>query len=424
MKKIAYTSIISILSLLLFTGCGNNSDDNIINISILNSKPEIVNALNDIIEDFTEENSDINIKLVKYSSSISYKDKLNSLKALNNMPTLSLIDASQIKDYRDIAADLSSEEWVNNLSLGASDISKNSNGEIIAFPFSIEGAGFLYNKKVTDAAGIDINSINTIAELEDAFIKVNAIGKDALILSYEDWSLGDHFLSTFYSVDANKFTNKDEYFKNLKANVDTLAENPTLNGLLDVLDLMKKYNMYSDDPSIPSYDKCSEIFGKGEVGFWYMGNWASPSILSNSNGNSDFGVIPVPISNNDSDYGNNEVVAGVTKYFIIDKNKSAAQQEAAKKFLNYLVSTEKGNKFLVEDCGIITAFNNIEPLNNDPLVSELTNYLINNRAIEFMTSYLPAGNSDIIGSALVKYVNNEISRADLINQISEFWKEN
>ena len=90
-----------------------------------------------------------------------------------------------------------------------------------------------------------------------------------------------------------------------------------------------------------------------------MGNWASQSILSNSNGNSDFGVIPVPISNNDSDYGNNEVVAGVTKYFIIDKNKSAAQQEAAKKFLNYLVSTERGNKFLVEDCGIITAFNNI-----------------------------------------------------------------
>lgn len=424
MKKIAYTSIVSVLSFLLFTGCGNTSDDNIVNISILNSKPEITYALNNIIENFTKENSDVNINIVKYSSSGCYKDKLDSLKEKNNMPTLSLIDASQIENYRNSASDLSSEEWVNNLSNGASEIAKNSNGEIIAFPFSIEGAGFLYNKKVIDEAGIDIENINTIDKLEEAFKKVNSIGKDALILTTEDWSLGDHFLSTFYSVDSNKFTTRNEYFKNLKENADNLYENVTLNRLLDVLDLMKKYNSYSNEPLTPSYDKCSEMFAKGDVGFWYMGNWASVNILNYSNGNTDFGIIPVPTSNNPSDYGNNEIAVGVTKYFIIDKNKSEAQQNAAKRFLNYLVSSEEGKKFLSENCNIITKFNNIEPVKNDPLINELTNYISNNNTIEFMTSYLPSNNSSIIGGTLVKYVNNEITRNDVIAQIIEFWKEN
>lgn len=187
---------------------------------------------------------------------------------------------------------------------------------------------------------------------------------------------------------------------------------------------MKKYNSYSDEPLTPSYDKCSEMFAKGDVGFWYMGNWASVNILNYSNGNTDFGIIPVPISNNPSDYGNNEIAVGVTKYFIIDKNKSEAQQNAAKRFLNYLVSSEEGKKFLSEDCNIITKFNNIEPVKNDPLINELTNYISNNNTIEFMTSYLPSNNSSIIGGTLVKYVNNEITRNDVIAQIIEFWKEN
>lgn len=424
MKKIVLACIISALSLSLFTGCRNTDNDNIVNISILNSKPEITSALNDIIDNFTEENSDVQIKVIKYSSLNSYKDKLESLKKKNNLPTLSLIDASQLENYKDNGADLSSEEWIKNISSGASEISKNSNGEVIAFPFSTEGVGFLYNKKVTDAAGIDVTSINTIAELEEAFKKVNSIGKAGLILTNVDWSLGDHFLSTFYAVDSKEFTNKSDYFKNLKENADNLYENATLNGLLDVLDLMKKYNLYSNEPSTPSYDKCIEIFARGDVGFWYMGNWASNDILNNSNGNSDFGMLPVPTSNTESDYGNNELAVGSTKYFIIDKNKPEVQQNAAKRFLNYLVSTEKGNKFLSEGCNLITEFDNIKPVDNDPLINELANYLDNDKTMDFMANYIPANNSSIIGSALVKYVNDEITRNDLIAQIIEFWKEN
>ena len=152
-----------------------------------------------------------------------------------------------------------------------------------------------------------------------------------------------------------------------------------------------------------------------------MGNWASQNIINSSSGNEDFGFIPVPISNNASDYGNNELSMGITKYFIIDKNNSIEQQEAAKQFLNYLVYNENGNKFLVEECGIIPAFNNINITQNDPLVNELIKFRDSGKTTELMNSYLPANNSQILGSALKKYLNNEISREDLIQQISDFW---
>lgn len=60
MKKISYICLVGILSLLL-TSCGTHSDDNIVNISILNSKPEISANLDNAIKEFTKENNNINL---------------------------------------------------------------------------------------------------------------------------------------------------------------------------------------------------------------------------------------------------------------------------------------------------------------------------------------------------------------------------
>ena len=211
------------------------------------------------------------------------------------------------------------------------------------------------------------------------------------------------------------------YFENLKKSPEAIKNNGILNGLIDTFDLMKKYNMYADNPMSPSYDKCAELLGKGDVGFWYMGNWASMNILANSNGNNEFGFISVPVSNDSSAYGQNEIVVDVTKYIVIDSNNSLEQQEAAKRFLNYLVYNEKGNEFIVEDCGIIPSFNNINISQTDPLVSDIIKYRNDNKTMDFMTSYLPSNNSAIVGNLLRRYLNNEITRENLLDEICNFW---
>ena len=41
--------------------------------------------------------------------------------------------------------------------------------------------------------------------------------------------------------------------------------------------------------------------------------------------------------------------------------------------------------------------------------------------MELINSYFPENNSKILGNELKKYLNNEISRENLIDTIIEFW---
>lgn len=422
MRKILSTLMICVFTISMLGGCSSiKKDDNVVNISMLSSKPELEEQLKNVINEFTKENSDINVKLVKYNQSGTYIDKLKSMDENKTTPTISLVDTSHVEQFKENSVDLSSEEWVKDISGNVSDLAKNDDGNIVAFPFSIEGVGFIYNKKVIQDAGIDLSKINTIDSLEEAFKKVEAIGKKALVITNEEWSLGDHFMSTFYAADikSTSFT-EEQYFSNL---MDTdLKNNKVLNGLINTFDIMKKYNIYASNPLAPSYDRCSELLGKGDVGFWYMGNWASQSILANNVNNSEFGFLPVPISNTSSDFGNNEIALGVTKYMIIDsKNSSEEQQEAAKKFLNYLVYSEKGNKFMSEEAHIIPCFSNIKVNSSDSFISEIIKYRDSGKNMELLNSYLPQDNSKVIGNAVKKYLNNEINREKLIDIIIDYW---
>lgn len=427
MKKILCLGIACIVSILALSGCRSKdagNDNNVVNISILNSKTEINEALENVMNDFMDDNKDINIKLVKYSNTGSYSDRLAGLYAVDNAPTLTLMDVADINSFRDNCLELSNEKWVNDVAGGISDIAKNENGEVIAFPFSTEGTGIIYNKKVVSEAGVNPENIKTIKDLEDAFKKVKASGKDALIIANEDWALANHFLATAYAADMKDLNIDGKvYFEELKKSSDSILTNVKINGLIDTFDIMKKYNVYSDQPFLPSYDTCSKLLGSGKVGFWYGGNWASSNILANSNGNNEFGFLPVPMSNNASDSMNSSIAIGITKCFVISKSASEKQIEAAKRFLNYLVYNKKGNKFLVEDCGIIPAFSNMDIPKTDPLLNEIIKYRDAEQTIELVNAYLPHDNPKELGLSMRKYLNNEITREKLMKDIKNFWKK-
>ena len=422
MKKILSICILCFLSISMLSGCSKSQDNGVVNISILCSKPEITSYLENAISEFSKENEDINIKIVKYNTSNSYYNKLIDMYEMGNAPTITMLSSAHIKDISDRFVDLSSEKWVKDIIVDMPNMTKNDDGKLVAFPFSIEGAGFIYNKNVINEAGIDINSINTIESLEEAFKKIESIGKKGLIITNEEWSLGEHFLSTAYSIDSNKYDNKEEYIESLKNGNISIKDNASINALIDTFDVMKKYNMYSEGPLIPSYNKCAEVMADGKVGFWYMGNWVSQMLLAENSIGDEFGFIPVPVSNDSSAYGNDKIVLGVTNYFAIDKeNNSKEQQEAAKRFLNWLVYNEKGNDFMIKDAGVIPAFKGMDTVEGDPLFDEIVKYRDNKKTMEFMNSYLPGNASEVVGKGLKSYLNNEINREQLLEIIQNFW---
>ena len=419
-----FTKMLSIALLgASLVGCGQTmSEENVVNISLLNSKPELQMALDKAIDEFEAANPDIRIKLIKYNQSQAYQEKLISMQKYGNTPTMILMDPAHTNYIKEDIISLNEEAWIEHVSMNLSEVAKNDQGELIAFPFAFEGIGFIYNEKVLSEAGVDPTQINSLSALEEAFKKIEAIGKGALIIANEDWSLANHFLTIAYSVQGNAGEQNTAFIEDLKNGKADLKTNPYVNGLLDTFDVMKKYNIYSDAPLLHVNAKCAELLGKGEVGFYYMGNWASSDILAQGGNGTNYGFVPVPISNNSNDYGNQEITA-VIKYLVVDgANNSPEQQEAAKKFIDWLVFDEAGQKFMVDEAKVISGVDNNKREVTDPLMQSIMQYQKEGHIIELNNADLPDKNAELIGLYLRDYLNNKIDRTTLLDQIQAHWE--
>ena len=130
---------------------------------------------------------------------------------------------------------------------------------------------------------------------------MEASGVTAVAVSPENWSLGAHYMMYLY---ANQYPNSEkntEFVNSLRSGTADLVNNKVYNGWLDTFDLLKKYNINKDDPLAANNDKNAALITEGKIAFWFMGNFIWP-VMQNLNANiEDFGLMPVPVSNNESD---------------------------------------------------------------------------------------------------------------------------
>lgn len=421
MRKQLKTIALS-LSLLL-VGCSNRVDTNVISISILNSKPEIQNRLEDAAKEFSKVHPDIKVKIVGYSSLQGVPEKMSSMINQGTTPTLMIVDPLYIQNIKDDLVALDQEDWVKDMQVTTGAASLNSQGQLIAFPFAVEGMGFIYNEQVMQEAGIDISKLSTRDDLAAAFAKVEALNKKALVISNEDWSLANHFLTTAFTLHSENNAETMQYVEDLRAGKVDLHADKKINGLLDTFDLMKEYNYYKENPLTPTAEKCAELLATGEVGFWYMGNWAFENLNKYAEDTTQFGFIPVPISNEKTDYGYDSIM-GVIKYLVIDKkHNSIVQQEAAKEFLNWLAYDEVANNFIINQEGIIPGILTNDVTYTNSLSQSIQNYLEQGKVIEQIMAYIPEHNIGIVGNLMRLYLDNSIDRKTLLDGIAAEWQK-
>ena len=255
---------------------------------------------------------------------------------------------------------------------------------------------------------------------EALFKKIEASGANALVVALGLVVRPPLFGNLLFTQSTDSAA-IDEFLVKLREGKANLAANKQFNGLLDTFDVMKN-TMLIRDPLSGTHDRGSELLGLGEVGLWFMGNWAWPNIKDFDTADGQYGFLPVPVSNNPRDYGNSQVPVGVTKYFIVDGEQSTkAQQKAAKDFLNWLVYDAKGQEFVVNQANIIPAFKNVSVEPNDPLARSLLEYVANGQTLEFITQ-LPADHWAVLGASMQKYLAGVIDRKGLTNEIEQYWK--
>ena len=396
-----------------------------VQITILNSKGEIQTQLEEIAAYYSSITDGVSIEVISAPVGQSPFERAVALYASGNAPAILMLDAGDVLLFQDRALALNDEKWVADAIDNSLDMATAEDGRILAFPVTVEGFGFIYNKPVLDKAvggEFDPATINTIDSLRQLFDAIDDSGKGALVISPEDWSLGAHFFSLAYSAQSPDFNTINEFLEGLKNGTVSLADNGAANGLLDTFDLMKEYNYDRLDPLASTYDRGTELIGEGEVGIWFMGNWAWPEIADFDTTGGQFGFLPVPISNDPADLGNTQIPVGVTKYFILDgEQNSSAQQQAVKDLLNWLVYDPEGQQRFVVDPNIIPAFSNITIAPADPLSASLLDYVREGRTMNFILN-LPPDHWAQVGASMQKYLSNFINRDAFFKEVETYWQ--
>ena len=432
MKRGKLLSLLMVLTLTIsmLSGCKSansqtgSSSQKQVKITFLNSKGEIQTQMEEAAKEFTKSNPNVTIDVIPCSTGQSPFQKVSSMYAAGNAPTLTMLDAGDVPKFKDKFLDLSNMKWVKDANDGTLDAVKYD-GKLKAFPLCIEGFGFIYNKAVLNKAyggTFDPSTVKTQTDLENAFKKVQDSGASALAVSPMDWSLGSHFLRILYMDQSKEDNGTSKFIDTLKSGSVDLSQNTVFNGLMNTLDIMKKYNIDKNSPLAGTYENDQQYMGTGKVGFWFMGNWAWSLIKPFDKSNGQYGFIPVPISNNADDYGNTQIFAGPTKYISIDKTDSNAdQQAAAEKFLEWLIYNKEGQDILVNKCNLVPAFKNITMALPDPLGNSIKDYYKKKKVI-LTYSNVPSDHWKVLGASMQKYLAGKLDRAGLAKAIQEYWK--
>jgi len=389
-------------------------------------KPEIQDQFLATVAEYNKAQNCYTVKSVPGDRKLTFLQNVTPMYAAKNAPTI-MYTLQEIPDMADKVMDLKTTRIAR---LVSKDLLATANigGRQVGVPSTAEAFGLLYNKKVLDKAGVDPSKINTRADLEAAFKKVEASGKKALHFSAIWWSLGAHFTNIMHTTAGST---KEARFKGLDDLVDgkaNLANSTAFKNWLATFDLLKKYNTGKVNLTDTEYDASIANLSGGDYAFMFQGNWTEPNLITASKGD-DFGIMPLPISNNAKDYGNTQIPVGIPGYFMIDAQQSTTwQRKGAIDFLTWLYTSPAGQKRVagpVEEGGMnfIPVYKGFKIEPKTFMAKEISKYVVGNKTLDWMNSYYPAGLQEEVGKvSMQQYFTDKISSADLAKAIENAWK--
>lgn len=393
-------------------------------ITLLNTKAEIQVALEKMGAAF-EEKSGVHVEVMPVTDGDSPYTKMVSLYNSGNPPTLAILDTTDVIALaEEKAADLTEEAWTAE----AEEYLTRINGKVYSFPLCIEGRGLIYNKKVIEGAlgeEFDPKSVTTLDEFVGLLDRLVDAGIEKPVsLAKEDWSLGAHHLQYIYETYDGTSEGAAKIIEELK-NGDLKVESyDRVYELLDMFDVLKKYNVAKGDPLGADYDEMAIDLADGKTAFWFNGNWAWPNLEeAGAETEDEYGFLPYFMNNDPDDFVNCRIQASPSKQVMIDSIVATEnEQAAAKEFLNWIVYSEIGQQMLVKTCNVIPPFinNPYEPA--DPLSRDIYERVQAGEAFN-ASAIVPNDHWSILGSAMQKYLAGRSDREELIESIQDYWDE-
>lgn len=450
MKRVLLAMVLVLVIVsMLFTACGQapavtdpsssaspsssssadpTTKDQPVKLTYFNTSAEVNTMFEKMFVRYNEINPNVTIELIPTGIGEGQQEKLQSLFASGNGPTFMNIDPANVIEYQDRLLELTYENapWLNQASDGAIE-GGTFGGKILGAPWSVQGYGLLYNKRVVDEVyngQFDPATINTRDALKAFLEKIEAAGIPATMLHGANWSLGGHYLTLSYAVQGPATTDGTGFIDNIKAGTQKIEDSPIFQGYMDTIDLLAKHNYNKADPLVGDFNKDILAFGEGKCATFFMGDWAWTSMVELENVDQEYGFIPVPWSNNPDDYGNTEVVMVLPKFQVIDQSQNTPEQtKAAVDALGWMLTEPEGQQFFL-DAGFFMPYKNVRTdIEYNSMTSSIADYARRGKTINLgCFSYISGDAWTETGNLMLKYISNAIDRQGLAQGINDYWK--
>lgn len=399
-----------------------------IKITFFNTSAEVNTVFEELFAKYHEINPNVTVELIPTPIGGAQIEIFQSRLASGNPPTISNLDAGHILLYKDKFLDLESvRAKYEELTLPGAVEGGVLDGKFLGIPWSAQGYGLLYNTRVVEEAiggPFDPSTIRTRDDLAALLEKVDAAGIPPVIIHGADWSLGAHYFALGFSLQSRNAEERFQFWEDLKAGKVKLADNAVFNGLMDTFDLLKKYNARKNDPLVANYELDSADFARGKAAFYFMGDWTWAVIGSLEDRDNDFGVLPIPISNNPDDYGNGQIPYSEPKLFAIDNSAATPEeQQAALEFIEWMLTSEEGQKAIVEKMGLVMPYKDVKAESSNVIAKAVAEYVSRGETIDIsIINYFPADYWANNGASMQKYLVDKIDRAGLFEEIEKYWQ--
>lgn len=399
-----------------------------VKITYFNTSAEVNAMFEKMFARYNEIHPNVTCELIPTAVGEGQQEKLQSLYASGNAPTFMNVDPANVIEYKDNLLELTKDSapWLDQANDGVIDAG-TFDGKILGVPFSVQGYGLVYNKKIVNdiyGGSFDPATINTRDALKAFLEKIEATGMPATMLHGANWSLGGHYLTLSYAVQGPATSDGTGFIDKLKAGTAKIEDSPIFQGYMDTLDILKEHNYNKADPLVGDFNKDAQAFGEGKCATFFMGDWLWTTMVTLQGVAQDYGYIPVPWSNNAADYGNTQVVMVLPKFNAIDKSQSTPeQQKAAVDLLQWMLTDPEGQQFFL-DAGFCMPYKNVRAdATYNSMTTSIAEYGKAGKTINLgCFSYITGDAWTQTGNLMLQYLAGAMDRQQLAQGIDDYWK--
>lgn len=425
MKKGLLLFMSMLLVLGIIAGCANNntegneggeSDANtegseeVVTLDMFQFKVEIADQLQEMIKEFEAEHPNIKVKLETVGGGADYGAALKAKFASGEEPDIFNNGGfKELELWKEHLADLSNEPWAEHVLPIGKVPTTDEEGKLYGMPVNLEGYGFIYNKDLFEKAGIT-EAPKTISELKAAAQKLQDNDITPFSAGYAEWwVIGQHLLNIPFAQQEDP----EAFIAGLYDGSTSIVDNEKFKEFKEVLDTEIKYA--NENPLTTDYNTQVTLFASGQTAMLQQGNWTE-NMIYEINPDMNMGFLPIPLNDEEA---SDALPVGVPNNWVL--NKDSEHLEEAKTFLNWMVSSETGKRYITEEFAFIPAFDNIDAAGLGDLGQSILEYSKAEKTIPWTWFRWPDGANKEFAASIQAYSAGKIDYDTMLEQMQASW---